>query len=74
MGQCTINKINQPLYWGDGDIPTATDQVNELFKRLFPVGSVYHNTNNVNPSTIITGTTWTLISSSNSIYTWERTA
>jgi len=63
MGQCIINRTTQPLYWGDGGTPTVVDEVNELFKRLYPVGSVYHNTNNVNPATIITGTTWQLISS-----------
>ena len=30
---------------------------------MFPVGSVLQNTNNVNPSTYIAGTTWQLISS-----------
>lgn len=37
--------------------------VNTLLKLIYPVGSVYLNINNVNPSTFITGTTWVLISS-----------
>ena len=37
--------------------------VNTLLKLIYPVGSVYLNINNTNPSTFITGTTWELISS-----------
>ena len=37
--------------------------LNNLLKLFYPVGSVYQNTSNVNPSTWISGTTWTLISS-----------
>ena len=37
--------------------------LNNLFKYLYPVGAIYQNTTNTNPSTIITGTTWTLRSS-----------
>lgn len=37
--------------------------MNELLRRIYPIGSVYLNINNVNPSTFITGTTWELISS-----------
>lgn len=60
------------LYWGDdvSTLPTPinADQLegyslNNLIKFMFPIGSVLQNTTNVNPSTYITGTTWTLISS-----------
>lgn len=49
-------------------VPINADQlggytVNTLLKLIYPVGSVYLNINNVNPSTFITGTTWELISS-----------
>ena len=37
--------------------------LNNLFKYLYPVGAIYQNTTNTNPSTIITGTTWVLRSS-----------
>lgn len=49
-------------------MPINADQLegytlNNLIKFMFPIGSVLQNTNNVNPSTYITGTTWQLISS-----------
>lgn len=49
-------------------VPINADQlegytVNTLLKFIYPVGSVYLNINNTNPSTFITGTTWVLISS-----------
>lgn len=60
------------IYHGDevGTFPTPinADQLNgysmiNLIKYLFPIGAIYQNTSNVNPSTFITGTTWTLRSS-----------
>ena len=62
----------QSIFWGDdiSSLPVPIDAdtldgytVNTLIKFMFPIGSVLQNTNNVNPSTYITGTTWQLISS-----------
>ena len=72
MGQCIINRTNQPLYWGDSDTAIVVDQ-----KALFPVGAVYQNTSDTDPSTIITDTTWTKLGTttvgSKTVYVWERT-
>ena len=67
----TIPRVNS-IYWGNDASssvsPLNADQlqgytVNTLMKLFYPVGSVIMNTNNANPSTYITGTTWTLKSS-----------
>lgn len=49
-------------------VPINADQLGgysllNLLKLIYPVGSVYLNINNINPSSFITGTTWELISS-----------
>ena len=49
-------------------VPINADQLEgysllNLLKLIYPVGSVYLNVNNVNPSSFMTGTTWELISS-----------
>lgn len=41
----------------------AGDPLSTLLSLIYPVGAVYQNTTNVNPSTFIPGTTWQLISS-----------
>lgn len=53
---------------GTFDVPLNADTLNgysaiDLLKYLYPVGAIYQNTTNTDPSTIITGTTWALRSS-----------
>ena len=61
------------IFWGNdvssSPVPLNADQlqgytVNLLMKTLYPIGAVYMTTDEyTNPADIITGTTWTLISS-----------
>lgn len=41
-----------------GNLPEVYLKKNELFDLIYPVGSIYMSVNNVNPSTLFTGTTW----------------
>ena len=48
------------------------------FNDIYPVGGIYISSNNIDPSTIFTGTSWTSIGSttvgSTTIYYWQRSA
>ena len=55
-----IKTINNSSLLGSGNI-TISRGVS--FLDIYPVGAIYQNTNNVNPGTFMTGTTWTLRSS-----------
>ena len=50
----------------------------QIIDLLHPIGSIYSNINNTNPSTLFEGTTWTEITNNTQttpqIYTWYRTA
>ena len=49
----------------------------QIIDLLHPIGSIYSNINNTNPSTLFEGTTWTEITNNTQttpqIYTWYRT-
>lgn len=51
-----------PIWHDDIESSEGDDYVISILKSIYPVGSIYMNVNNVNPSTFIPNTTWELIS------------
>ena len=52
-----------PIWHDDIESSEGDDYAISILKIIYPVGSVYMNVNNINPSTFIPNTTWELISS-----------